>query len=132
VGPVHADQVLAGPHLKASDLSNAFQEQTGRQWVQSIGGTYSLFEVAHQAFTHVSDPHDHLEVAEALHKVNYEGISGLLNFTNGPAPGVVATPVVGVQWKAISGGKFPFEMKVVDNTLNTNVKVSAHLEPTNT
>jgi branched-chain amino acid transport system substrate-binding protein len=131
-GPYMPTRSSLDPHLKASDLSNAFQQQTGKQWVQSIGGTYSLFEVAHQAFTHVSDPHDHLEVAEALHKVNYEGMSGLLNFTNGPAPGVVATPVVGVQWQATSGGKFPFEMRVVDNTLNPNVKVKAHLRPTNT
>ena len=118
------------PKLKASDLVDSFQAQTGRQWVQSIGGTYSLFEIAHQAFNSVSDPHDHLEVAQALHKVNYHGISGHLDFNNGPAPGVVAIPVVGVQWKE-SSGKYPFEMQVVDNTLNPAVKTSAHLQPTN-
>jgi branched-chain amino acid transport system substrate-binding protein len=118
------------PKLRAQDLVTNFQAQTGREWVQSIGGTYSLFEIAHQAFTTVSDPHDHQEVAAALHKVNYHGISGHLNFAGGPAPGVVALPVVGVQWKE-SPGKFPFEMRVVDNTLNTNVKLGAHLTPTN-
>ena len=118
------------PKLTAKILANNFMAQTGREWVQSIGGTYSLFEIAHEAFTSVSDPHDHLEVANALHKVNYRGISGPLDFTNGPAPGVVAIPVVGVQWKEGSG-KYPFEMKVVDNTLNPHVKVSAKLEPTN-
>ena len=30
----------------ASALANNFQAQTGRQWVQSIGGTYALFEIA--------------------------------------------------------------------------------------
>jgi len=130
-GPYMPTRSALDPKLTAKILSNTFQEQTGKQWVQSIGGTYSLFEIAHQAFTHVSDPHDHLEVAEALHNVNYEGMSGQLNFTNGPAPGVVATPVVGVQWQATSGGKFPFEMEVVDNTLNPRVKTSAHLQPTN-
>jgi branched-chain amino acid transport system substrate-binding protein len=116
--------------LRAQDLVNNFQAQTGREWVQSIGGTYSLFEIAHQAFTKVSDPHDHQEVAAELHRVNYNGISGHLNFAGGPAPGVVAIPVVGVQWKE-SSGKFPFEMKVVDNTLNPIVKLGAHLTPTN-
>jgi branched-chain amino acid transport system substrate-binding protein len=119
------------PGLSAKVIARTFQEKTGQEWVQSIGGTYSLFEIAHQAFTSVSDPHDHLEVAEALHKVNYHGISGPLDFTSGPAPGVVAVPVVGVQWKQTNGGPFPFEMKVVDNTLNKDVRVSAHLEPTN-
>jgi len=129
-GPYMPYSSSLDPKLSAQDLVNMFQDQTGREWVQSIGGTYSLFEIAHQAFTSVSDPHDHPEVAAALHKVHYHGISGPLDFTSGPAPGVVAVPVVGVQWKE-STGKFPFEMQVVDNTQNTHVKVKAKLEPTN-
>ena len=114
----------------ASALANDFQAQTGRQWVQSIGGTYALFEIAHQALTSVSDPHNKQEVANAIHNVNYSGMAGSLNFTNGPAPGVVASPVIGVQWKA-STGKYPFEMKVVDNSQNKAVKIEADLQPTN-
>ena len=114
----------------ATALANAFQAQTGNQWVQSIGGTYALFEIAHQALTSVSDPHNKQEVANAIHNVNYTGMAGPLNFTKGPAPGVVASPVVGVQWKA-STGKYPFEMKVVDNSQNKEVKIGADLQPTN-
>ena len=120
------------PGLTAKELADNFTTQTGRQWVQSIGGTYSLFEIAHQAFTSVSDPHDRLEVAHALHAVHYTGMSGDLNFSGGPAPGVAITPLVGVQWKATTGGnKFPFEMLVVDNTTNPLGKIGAKLEPTN-
>jgi branched-chain amino acid transport system substrate-binding protein len=122
-----AKSSLDGTPAKA--LADAFQAKTGKQWVQSIGGTYSLFEVAHQAFTSVSDPHDRREVANALHKVNYTGMAGPLNFSGGPAPGVAITPLVGVQWK--KGTQFPFEMKVVDNSENQNVKIEADLEPTN-
>ena len=118
------------PKLTAKIITDNFQAQTGRQWVQSIGGTYSLFEIAHQAFGKVSDPHNRQEVARALHAVNYVGMSGLINFSSGPAPGVSITPPVGVQWKATSG-KFPFEMRVVDNTHNKAVKVDAPLQPTN-
>jgi branched-chain amino acid transport system substrate-binding protein len=114
----------------ASALANEFQAQTGKQWVQSIGGTYALFEIAHQALTSVGDPHNKQEVANAIHNVNYTGMAGPLNFTNGPAPGVVATPVLGVQWQT-STGKYPFEMKVVDNSENKEVKVEADLLPTN-
>ena len=132
-GPYMPYESSLDPKLRASDLANMFQDQTGREWVQSIGGTYSLFEIAHQAFTSVSDPHDRPEVADALHKVNFHGMAGPLDFTSpaNPAPGVVATPVVGVQWKPTNGGKFPYEMKVVDNTLNPAVKVGADLQPTN-
>ncbi len=114
----------------ASALAAGYTSATGNQWVQSIGSTYALFEVAKEAFSAVSNPHDKAEVANALHNVNYTGMCGALNFAGGPAPGVGIIPPVGVQWKK-STGKFPFEMQVVDNSLNTNVKIQAKLEPTN-
>jgi branched-chain amino acid transport system substrate-binding protein len=114
----------------AHALAHAFQAQTGRQWLQSIGSSYSLFEIAHQAFTSASDPHDKQEIAHAIHTVNYTGMSGPLNFSRGPAPGVALIQPVGVQWKAGTSG-FPFEMKVVDHSLNKDVPVEADLQPTN-
>ncbi len=116
--------------VTASALAAGYTSSTGRQWVQSIGSSYALFEVAKEAFTAVSNPHDKAAVADALHKVNYTGMCGAINFAGGPAPGVGIIPPVGVQWKK-SGGKFPFEMQVVDNSLNKNVKIQAKLEPTN-
>ena len=129
-GPYMPYSSSLDPKLTAKVLARNFTAQTGRQWVQSIGGTYSLFEVAHQAITSVSDPHDKLEVAHALHAVNYQGMSGELNFSGGPAPGVAITPLAGVQWKATSG-QFPFEMRVVDNTNNPAAKIGDDLVPTN-
>ena len=114
----------------ASALAAGYTSSTGKQWVQSIGSTYALFEVAKEAFSSVSDPHNKSEVAGALHKVNYTGMCGAINFAAGPAPGVGIIPPIGVQWKK-STGKFPFEMQVVDNSLNKNVKIQAKLEPTN-
>ncbi|HKA96735.1 MAG TPA: ABC transporter substrate-binding protein [Streptosporangiaceae bacterium] len=115
---------------KAGSLVKSFEEQTGKEWVQGIGSTYSLFEVAKEAFTAASDPHDKQEVADALHNVNYTGMCGPLNFSGGPAPGVAIIKPVGVQWKQ-SSGKFPFEMRVVDNSLNPAVQVTADLQATN-
>jgi branched-chain amino acid transport system substrate-binding protein len=129
-GPYMPNKSSLDPKLTAAQLANNFQAQTGREWIQGIGSSYSLFEVAHQAFTGVSNPHDRPEVADSLHNVNYKGMCGALNFAGGPAPGVAIIPPVGVQWKA-STGKFPFEMKVVDNSLNRAVKIEADLEPTN-
>ena len=40
---------LTGQSAKA--LADAYTASTGNQWVQSIGSTYSLFEVAKEAFT---------------------------------------------------------------------------------
>src|SRR5260370_36989576 len=114
----------------ASALAAAYQTSTGHQWVQSIGSTYSLFEVAKEAFSAVSDPQDKSEVAHALHHVSYTGMGRALDFAGGPAPGVGIIKPLGVQWKKATG-KFPFEMQVVDNSLNPSVNVQAQLEPTN-
>jgi branched-chain amino acid transport system substrate-binding protein len=116
----------------ASALASAYQAQTGRQWIQSIGSTYSLFEVAREVFVNsgISDPHNRQEVAAAMHTVNYTGMCGRLDFTGGPAPGVAVMNPVGVQWKK-GTGTYPFELRVVDNSLNKAVVIEAPLEPTN-
>jgi branched-chain amino acid transport system substrate-binding protein len=114
----------------AAQLAGDYQAATGRQWLQSLGSTYSLFEVAHKAFTAAGDPHDVQAVAHALHQVRFTGMCGPLDFASGPAPGVAIVNPVGVQWKK-NTGRYPFEMKVVDNSLNKNVRIEAPLEPTN-
>jgi branched-chain amino acid transport system substrate-binding protein len=111
-------------------MADAYTAAGNGQWNANISN-YSLFEIAHAAFTAVNNPHDKTEVAEAIHKVNINGLAGPLNFTSSaaPAPGVAITPPVGVQWQKSS--KYPLEMQVVDNTLLTQVKTTADLLPTN-
>ena len=116
--------------LTAKQLADNYQAATGDQWLQSLGSTYSLFEVAKEALSVVSDPHSKAEVANALHNVSYTGMCGDINFAAGPAPGVGIVKPVGVQWKA-STGKYPFEMMVVDNSLNSAVPIGASLVATN-
>jgi branched-chain amino acid transport system substrate-binding protein len=113
-----------------SEIAAKFESDTGGQWVQSLSN-YSLFEAAYAAFTAVHNPHDKAEVAAALFKVNIDALAGKLNWTSvkNPAPGVVDTPCVGVQWK--KGTTYPYQMYVVDNTLMPNVPLTGTLEPTN-
>jgi branched-chain amino acid transport system substrate-binding protein len=92
---------------------------------------YTLFEIAHAALTSVSNPHDKAEVAAALHKVVIpDAVAGPIDFTSAknPAPGVVITPPVGIQWQ--KGTKYPLEAKVVDNTLLPNATITGDLKPT--
>src|SRR6266705_4717326 len=113
----------------SQQLANDFEAATNGQWNSNISN-YSLFEAAHAALTSVSDPHDKTEVADAIRKVNIQALAGPLNFASGgPAPGVVITPPVGVQWQ--KGTKYPLEMQVVDNTLQPQAKITADLKPTN-
>ncbi len=111
-------------------IADQYEAATGQQWVQALSN-YSLFEVAYAALTAAGDPHDKAAVADAMFKVNIEGLAGQLDWTSkkNPAPGVVDTPCVGVQWKPSS--KWGFSMAVVDNTLMPNVPTTGNLEPTN-
>jgi branched-chain amino acid transport system substrate-binding protein len=113
----------------AKDLADGFETASGQQWLQSLGSVHSLFEVAHEALTTVDDPHNKADVAAALKKVKYTGISGTLDWTAGPMPGVAIQQPVGVQWR--KGKKFPWSMSVVDNSLNKDVPLNGTLEPTN-
>jgi branched-chain amino acid transport system substrate-binding protein len=111
-------------------MANEFESSGHGQWNANISN-YSLFEVAHAAFTSVSDPHDKAEVANAIHNVNIQALAGPLNFASGgPAPGVAITPPAGVQWQ--KGTKYPLELQVVDNTLLPDAKITGDLLPTNT
>ena len=101
-----------------------------KEWVQALGSSYSLFEVAYNAFSASSDPHNHKQVAAKLRSMNYTGMVGPLDLTSGPVPGVAIIEPVGVQWKK-STGQFPFEMQIVDNSANKNVPLTGKLEPTN-
>jgi branched-chain amino acid transport system substrate-binding protein len=112
----------------AKDLAAGYEKDSGNQWQQSLGSTHSLFEVAHEALTTVDDPHNKADVAAALKKVKYTGISGPLDWTAGPMPGVAIQQPVGVQWK--KGTKYPWSMSVVDNSLNKDVPLNGTLEPT--
>ena len=116
--------------MTAKALADAYQSSSGNQWLQALGSTYSLFEVAREAFTAVDDPHDKAQLAAELHKVSYSGICGPIDFAGGPAPGVGIIKPVGVQWKK-GTGSYPFEMQVVDHSLNPGVPITADLVPTN-
>lgn len=113
----------------AKQLADGFESSTGQQWLQSLGSVHSLFEIAHAALSAVDDPHNKAHVAAQLKTLSYTGISGPLDWTKGPVPGVAIQQPVGVQWK--KGAKHPYSMVVVDNSLNKDVPLGGDLVPTN-
>jgi branched-chain amino acid transport system substrate-binding protein len=119
----------------AATLASDFEHSTGNEWVDSLGSSYSLFEVAIEALKASDDPHDHAQVASKLQTVSYSGICGPINFGAGPAPGVGIIKPVGVQWKPgkkLFGKKYPWQEFVVDNSLNKDVPINGDLVATNT
>jgi branched-chain amino acid transport system substrate-binding protein len=116
--------------LSSKQLGANFTQATGKEWVQALGSTYSLFEVAHAAFGQADDPHDRNHVAAKLRSMNINGMCGPLNFTAGPVPGVAIIEPVGVQWKK-GTPQFPYEMQIVDNSANKAIPLTGDLQPTN-
>lgn len=110
-----------------------FENEYGKEWVQSMGSAYSLYEVAYAAFRAVDDPHDKAQLAHELHNLSYSGMCGPINFAKGPAPGVGIIQPVGIQWKAgkkTFGHKYAWQPYVVDNTLNPDVPINGSLVET--
>jgi hypothetical protein len=69
--------------------------------------------------------------ATAIHQVVIpDAVAGPMDFTSSrnPAPGVVITPPVGIQWQ--KGTTYQLEAKVVDNTLLPEAKITGDLLPT--
>jgi branched-chain amino acid transport system substrate-binding protein len=113
----------------AKQLADGFESSSGQQWLSSLGSVHSLFEVAHAAMTSVDNPKDKSQVMSKLQALSYTGISGTLDWTKGPMPGVAIQQPVGVQWR--KGTKYPYSMVVVDNALNKDVPTNGDLLPTN-
>lgn len=113
----------------AKQLADGYAQSTGKQWTQALGSIYSLFEVAVQAFKDADDPKDKDEVAKNLREMSISCMSGDLDFTAGPEPGVAIQHPVGGQWR--EGKEFPWDIVIVDNSPNPDVPVGGDLEPTN-
>ena len=111
---------------------------TAQQWAQSMGSTYSLFEVVIEALKKVRNPHDRKAVANAMKEVAYVGMCGPLNFSasTNPARGVGVIKPIGIQWRRgskelVGHRRFAWSPWVVDNTLNRHIPLQATLAPTN-
>ncbi|HEX5117256.1 MAG TPA: ABC transporter substrate-binding protein [Pseudonocardiaceae bacterium] len=113
----------------AKQLADDFASSTGGQWTQALGSVYSLFEISVQALRSASDPRDRKDVADKLKTMKINGISGPLDFTTGPQPGIALQKISGGQWRR--GTQFPWDMTLVDNTFNPDVPVNGDLQPTN-
>jgi branched-chain amino acid transport system substrate-binding protein len=113
----------------AKQLAADFATSSGKQWTQALGSIYSLFEIAIQAFKDADDPKDKDEVASNLRNMKIECMSGNLDFTTGPEPGIAIQHPVGGQWR--KGTKFPWDIVIVDNSANSAVPLGGDLLPTN-
>jgi branched-chain amino acid transport system substrate-binding protein len=115
--------------MTCAQYASEYQAKTGQQWVQPMSFNYAIFEIAAQVLRTVDDPHDHEQVAGAIGRSKGEVITGSYDFTSGPVKNVATHPDFGAQWQKSKDPKFEYDLFVVDNAMNSQVPVTAQLQP---
>jgi branched-chain amino acid transport system substrate-binding protein len=116
--------------LKNAALAAGYTKQSGKQWNQQMGPSLALFDVGVAALKASGNPKDKTAVANAMKTMKVSTPVGHLDWTKGPVPNVVQTPIPGGQWVKGSG-KFPYEWVFCENSDDHNVPIQAKLKPYN-
>ena len=119
--------------VSAADLASGYEAASKRQASQELGASMALFDAAVAALKASGAPNDKAALVNAIKTLKTQTSVGLVDFTTGPMPGVVATtPLVGVQWVATpAGAPFKLHQIVTENANDPNVSIAAALVPYN-
>lgn len=112
----------------AADLAKAYEEETDKQWTQPLGFSHALFEVADAALVKAGS-RDKQAIADALKTLKVSTVVGDLDWSSGPVPNVAKTPLAGGQWRKAEGGKYPYELVIVSNKVNSAIPVADKVQP---
>jgi branched-chain amino acid transport system substrate-binding protein len=114
--------------MSNQQLSAAYTKATGRQWLQQLGATVSVFEVGLSALKASKNPKSKAAVARAFKSLVASTPIGAVNFAHGPIPGTVANgPIIGSQWVKTSG-KFKVEARVTEHHDDKRVPIATRLK----
>ncbi|WFE74807.1 ABC transporter substrate-binding protein [Roseinatronobacter sp. S2] len=109
------------------DVADAWEASTRRQWTQPLGYSHAIWEVAIDALRRSSNPLDRTANRDALRETSMQTLVGPVDFGSGPHPNVSATPIFGGQW--VRGEQWPFELKIVDNSVNPLFEPEQAMQP---
>ncbi|GIE91955.1 ABC transporter substrate-binding protein [Actinoplanes regularis] len=114
--------------VSSKELADGYQNEAGKQWSQQLGPSLALFDVAAAALRAVANPKDRAAVAKAIGTLDVQTPVGRLRWGKGPNGNVVATPILGGQWVRTTGGKYPLDFVLCENSSDPNVPVAAQLK----
>ncbi|HEY7968064.1 MAG TPA: ABC transporter substrate-binding protein [Solirubrobacteraceae bacterium] len=118
--------------LSSAALGAGYSKKTGRYPTQQLGASLSLFDIAAAALKASGNPKDKAAVAHAMKKLQVQTPVGNLHWgakgAKNPSPNVVATPIIGIQWrKAAKGSRFNLSSVVCEHADDHNVPVASKL-----
>jgi branched-chain amino acid transport system substrate-binding protein len=111
----------------AKQLAEAYEAGTRKQWTQPLGFAHALFEVAVDVLKRSKDVDSAASIRDAIAATKLDTVVGPVSWQGGPVKNVAKTPLVGGQWR--KGGKFKYELVVVENSLAPNIAVQDKLKP---
>jgi branched-chain amino acid transport system substrate-binding protein len=114
---------------KSKDISDKYEASTGKQWTQFVGFVHALFEVCFDVLARAGST-DKQAIADAAAATKLDTVVGPVAYgKNGLPKNISPTSLVGGQWKKTTGGKFPFELLVVNNTQSPEIPTNGKLTP---
>lgn len=108
----------------AKELCGAYENSTGRPWIQAIGFVHALFEVAIDVLKRAKNLGEPASILEAIVETDYRSIVGPIKWSGKPVKNVSKTPLVAGQWRKKEKG---FELVICENTTAPNIKTQDKL-----
>jgi len=102
----------------AKELCRAYEESTGRPWIQSIGFQHALFEVAIDVLKRAKNLNDPASILDAIVTTEYQSIVGSIKWSGKPVKNISKTPLVAGQWRKNEQG---FELIICENVTAPNI-----------
>jgi branched-chain amino acid transport system substrate-binding protein len=108
------------------DIADAWEHAQNKQWTQPLGYSHALWEVVIDTLKRAKDPLSRASIRDSLKATDLSTLVGPIKFTGDPHPNICKTPVLGGQW--VKGAKWPFDLKIVDNTVSKIIQPEAKLQ----
>ncbi len=105
----------------AQKLAEAYEDASGKQWTQPLGGFYLGWEIVADVFRRAQTI-DKETLRKAIADTNLDTIGGHIKFNE---KNVAVTPVGLIQW--VKGKKFPFDSRIVSKGNFRNVVTQGKL-----
>jgi branched-chain amino acid transport system substrate-binding protein len=113
----------------SKQLSDEYEDSTGKQWTQFVGFVHALFEVCFDVLSRAGST-DKQAIADAAGATKLDTIVGPIQYgINGLPKNISPTSLVGGQWQKTSGGEFPFDLVVTNNSLSPEIPTNGTLKP---
>jgi branched-chain amino acid transport system substrate-binding protein len=119
---------LTGITSKA--LGAGYTRASGKEWNQQLGPSLALFDVAAAALRASGNPKDKKKVAAIMRHLSVRTAIGHLQWGKaGLPPNVVATPIIGGQWRKVRGSKDALDFLICEHSSDPHVRIASHLIP---